>query len=175
MTTHNKCVNKISTALLQAQWQLATAESCTGGLIAAACTEIPGSSRWFERGFITYSNASKSELLGVDSHIIALNGAVSEPVALAMAQGALRHSHADIALSVTGIAGPGGASAEKPVGTIWFAWVTRQQHWTECCHFTGTRRQVRQQTVAHSLQKLYALISDNLDITKEGDNHAKKS
>jgi nicotinamide-nucleotide amidase len=98
--------------------KLATAESCTGGLIAALLTEIPGSSDVVERGFVTYSNDAKSEQLGVPADLIAAHGAVSEPVARAMAEGALRHSHADLAVSVTGVAGPGGGSAAKPVGLV---------------------------------------------------------
>ena len=99
-------------------WRLATAESCTGGLIAASCTELSGSSDWFERGFVTYSNEAKTEMLGVDAALIAAHGAVSEPVARAMAEGALARSRADIAVAVTGIAGPTGGSADKPVGTV---------------------------------------------------------
>ena len=151
----------VGAALLRKHWLLTTAESCTGGLIAASCTEIAGSSGWFERGFVTYSNAAKSELLGVNPGLIAMHGAVSEPVALAMAQGALQHSSAQIAVSVTGIAGPGGGSADKPVGTVWLGWATAQQHWTECCHFAGDRQQIRLQTVLYSLQKLHNLILDN--------------
>jgi nicotinamide-nucleotide amidase len=98
--------------------RLATAESCTGGLIAALLTEIPGSSDVVERGFVTYSNAAKTELLGVPADLIAVHGAVSEPVARAMAEGALAHSHADLAVSVTGVAGPGGGTAAKPVGLV---------------------------------------------------------
>jgi nicotinamide-nucleotide amidase len=165
---------RVGEALLQTHWQLATAESCTGGLIAACCTDIAGSSRWFERGFVTYSNASKAEMLGIDPDLIGTYGAVSEPVALAMAQGALRYSKAHIALSVTGIAGPGGATADKPVGTVWFAWATGHRLWSECCYFQGSRQQIRLQTVAHSLQKLLALINDNLLYTTTGDNNVKK-
>jgi nicotinamide-nucleotide amidase len=151
----------VGVALLQKKWLLTTAESCTGGLIAASCTEIAGSSEWFERGFVTYSNASKSELLGVDPALIDRHGAVSAPVALAMAQGALHHAHAHIAVSVTGIAGPGGGSADKPVGTVWLGWATEHQHWTECCHFNGDRQRIRLQTVLYSLQQLHAFIHHN--------------
>lgn len=152
---------RVAAALTPHGWQLATAESCTGGLIAAACTELPGSSQWFERGFVTYSNAAKSELLGVDAALIAQHGAVSESVARAMAQGALHHSHADFALSVTGIAGPGGGSADKPVGTVWMGWAHANRCWTECCFFAGNRQFIRQQTVLHSLQRLHTLILEN--------------
>ncbi|NBY70392.1 MAG: CinA family protein [Betaproteobacteria bacterium] len=105
--------------------RMATAESCTGGLIAASCTQLSGSSVWFERGFVTYSNAAKSESLGVPSSLIEANGAVSEEVAKAMAMGALNHSHAHLSVAVTGIAGPTGGSAAKPVGTVWLAWAWR--------------------------------------------------
>ena len=108
----------VADLMLKNQWQLATAESCTGGLIAAACTDLAGSSAWFERGFVTYSNAAKSELLGVDAALIAKHGAVSEPVARAMAAGAVAHSQAQVAVSVTGVAGPSGGSVDKPVGTV---------------------------------------------------------
>ena len=136
--------------------RLATAESCTGGLIAAACTELAGSSDWFERGFVTYSNEAKCELLGVDAALIAAHGAVSEPVALAMATGALAHSRADWAVAVTGIAGPGGGSAEKPVGLVWLAWCRRGGAPEAERHvFPGDRAAVRAATV---LQALHGLL-----------------
>src|SRR3989339_1361325 len=105
--------------LLDKGWFLATAESCTGGLIAASCTDLAGSSQWFERGFVTYSNAAKCELLGIDAALINAHGAVSEAVARAMAFGALARSHAQVAIAVTGVAGPGGGSADKQGGTGW--------------------------------------------------------
>ena len=120
-----------ATALLQAcrarGWMVATAESCTGGLVAALLTEIPGSSDVVERGFVTYSNEAKSEMLGVPAGVIAGHGAVSEPVARAMAEGALAHSRAQLAVSITGIAGPGGGSAAKPVGLVHFGLATRDR------------------------------------------------
>ena len=112
---------KMADLLQKKGWFLATAESCTGGLVAAACTELAGSSNWFERGFVPYSNAAKTELLDVDAALIAQHGAVSEPVARAMAAGALSRSQAQVALAVTGVAGPTGGSPLKPVGTVWFA------------------------------------------------------
>ena len=115
-------VDLLAQALLQRGWSLVTAESCTGGLISAACTELAGSSQWFERGFVTYSNDAKHESLGVDAALIARVGAVSEPVAQAMALGALRHAKAQVSLAVTGVAGPTGGSASRPVGTVCFAW-----------------------------------------------------
>ena len=135
-------------------WRLATAESCTGGLIAAACTALAGSSDWFERGFVTYSNAAKTELLGVDAALIATHGAVSEPVALAMAQGALRRAPVQLAVAVTGIAGPGGAVPGKPVGTVWLAWGTAQRVQALLLHLPGDRAAVRLATVQHALHKL---------------------
>ena len=134
---------------------VATAESCTGGLIAAALTEIPGSSDVVDRGFVTYSNAAKSEMLGVDPALIAAHGAVSEPVARAMAEGALARSDATLAVSVTGVAGPGGGSADKPVGTVWFGLAARgQATWSERRVFPGDRAAVRQATVLHALALL---------------------
>ncbi len=130
---------------------LATAESCTGGMIAAACTDLAGSSAWFERGFVSYSNAAKTELLGVDTALIASRGAVSEAVVRAMAAGALSHSNAQVALAVTGVAGPSGGSADKPVGTVWFGWATPKGVSSEAQHFDGDRAAVRQATVQHAL------------------------
>jgi nicotinamide-nucleotide amidase len=140
--------------LLARGWWLASAESCTGGMIAAACTDLAGSSRWFERGFVTYSNEAKTELLGVPHALIDSQGAVSQPVAEAMALGALRRSRAQVAAAVTGIAGPGGGSAQKPVGTVWFAWAVPERCWSECLCFDGDRAAVRLQTVHHALQVL---------------------
>lgn len=144
--------------LLQRQWMLATAESCTGGLIAATCTDLAGSSAWLERGFVTYSNAAKTDMLGVPPELIATHGAVSEPVARAMASGALQHSHAQVALSVTGIAGPSGGSPDKPVGTVWFGWATPGGVWSEVQRFDGDRATVRAATAQHSLQRLVNLL-----------------
>lgn len=145
--------------LQQKGWQMATAESCTGGLIAAACTDLAGSSLWFERGFVTYSNAAKTELLGVDAALIAQHGAVSEEVARAMAQGALAHSRAQAAVAVTGVAGPSGGSADKPVGTVWFGWATPAGVVTQRRRFDGGRAAVRQATVRHALQRLAELLA----------------
>jgi len=144
--------------LRQKQWMLATAESCTGGLIAAACTDLAGSSNWFERGFVTYSNQAKTELLGVDATLIATHGAVSEQVARAMAEGALTRSRAQVTVAVTGVAGPGGGSVDKPVGTVWFGWSIGSQVRTERRHFTGGRATVRAATVQHALQTLLVLL-----------------
>ncbi len=140
--------------------RLATAESCTGGLIAAACTAIAGSSDWFERGFVTYSNAAKTEMLGVDAALIAAHGAVSAEVARAMAEGALARSHAALAIAVTGVAGPGGGSPAKPVGTVWLALArTGQQASAELLQLQGDRAAVRAQTLERALQRLLAALS----------------
>jgi nicotinamide-nucleotide amidase len=144
--------------LLAKGHMMATAESCTGGMIAAACTDLAGSSAWFERGFVTYSNEAKTELLGVPAALITEHGAVSEPVARAMAEGALRHARAHIAVAVTGVAGPGGGSTDKPVGSVWFGWATAAGVKTQLRHFDGDRQQVRQATVRHALQGLNNLL-----------------
>ena len=133
---------------------MATAESCTGGLIAACCTGLSGSSDWFERGFVTYSNAAKTEQLGVPAALIEAHGAVSEAVARAMALGAVAHSRAQVSVAVTGVAGPTGGSADKPVGLVWFGWAVGEQAWTECQRFDGDRDAVRAATVRHGLQGL---------------------
>lgn len=145
---------QLADALTQRGWMLATAESCTGGLIAAACTDLPGSSAWFDRGFVTYSNAAKTEMLGVPSELIDRYGAVSKEVVLAMAQGAIKQSNAQVSIAVSGVAGPDGGSLEKPVGTIWLAWKIRQDCYATCMNWQGNRQFVRIQTVASSLQQL---------------------
>lgn len=134
--------------------RIASAESCTGGLIGAAITEMPGASDIYDRGFVTYSNAAKSELLGVPAALIEQHGAVSEPVARAMAAGALAHSPAHLAVAVTGVAGPTGGSAEKPEGTVWFGWATPEGVFTEHQRFDGDRAAVRQAAVRHALAGL---------------------
>lgn len=148
----------LAAILMQKNRMLATAESCTGGLIAATCTDLPGSSTWLERGFVTYSNAAKTELLGVPADLIARHGAVSEPVARAMAEGAVAHSHAQVSVAVTGVAGPSGGSTDKPVGTVWLGWCVAGHTTTECRHFSGDRAAVRQATVAHALARLVQLL-----------------
>ena len=138
--------------LTQRGWMLATAESCTGGWIAKCCTDVAGSSAWFDRGFITYSNAAKQDMLGVRAETLAQYGAVSEAVVAEMATGALRHSQAHIAVAVSGIAGPSGGSPEKPVGTVCFAWAMRNgEILTKTCQFAGDREAVRWQSVVFAL------------------------
>lgn len=147
--------------LLRTKSRLAVAESCTGGGIAFVLTAIPGSSRWFERGFITYSNASKREVLGVDGGILDQHGAVSGPVVAAMAEGAIAHSRAHCSMAVSGVAGPDGGSSDKPVGTVWFAWSRGPDRTvTECCHFTGDRRAVREQSIAHAIKGMVSYLGD---------------
>ena len=158
LATEHLC-GLVANLLCKRQWMLATAESCTGGLIAAACTDLAGSSNWFERGFVTYSNAAKTELLGVPAELIEQFGAVSEPVARAMAAGALAHSHAQVAVAVTGVAGPGGGSVDKPVGTVWFGWATPSGQHSECQRFAGDRAAVRAATVRHALTRLLTLLA----------------
>jgi nicotinamide-nucleotide amidase len=150
MNCHAKQLGEM---LLHQQMKLVTAESCTGGGVASAVTEIPGSSAWFERGFVTYSNESKIELLGVPETTIERYGAVSEETALAMAEGALKNSHAQIAISITGIAGPDGGSAEKPVGTVWFGFANQQQSTAVLQCFQGDRCDIRRQAVEFALLK----------------------
>jgi nicotinamide-nucleotide amidase len=145
--------------LLAKRWRLSTAESCTGGLVSASITALAGSSEWFERGYITYSNQAKSEDIDVSQNLIEQYGAVSDQVARAMALGAKQNSGSDIALSITGIAGPTGGSPEKPVGTVCFAWVlTNDQMISETKHFEGNRQQIRQQACDFSLRKLLSLV-----------------
>jgi nicotinamide-nucleotide amidase len=146
-------VTQLAQALTGRGWMMTTAESCTGGLIAGACTELAGSSLWFDRGVVTYSNEAKVDLLGVPAELIAQHGAVSEPVAMAMAQGALARSQAQIAVAVTGVAGPGGGSPDKPVGTVWLAWACHDGLVQAERHvFGGDRAAVRSATVRCALQ-----------------------
>ena len=137
---------------------LATAESCTGGGVAQAITEIAGSSEWFERGFVTYSDDAKTDMLDIPAALIAQHGAVSEEIAEAMAEGALANSNADVTVSVTGIAGPGGAVPGKPVGTVCFGWSKHGASHTERLVFGGDRQAVRSQTVVHALQGLLRFL-----------------
>ena len=151
-------LTQISLRLLARRHMLATAESCTGGMIAAACTDLSGSSQWFERGFVTYSNEAKAEMLAVPPGLIEQHGAVSEPVARAMADGALAHSRAQVSLAVTGVAGPTGGTDAKPVGTVWFAWCVGSETHSEMQHFVGDRAAVRMATVRYALKRLLSLL-----------------
>jgi nicotinamide-nucleotide amidase len=150
-------IQKIAIKLLAGQFQLATAESCTGGLLAKVLTDQAGSSRWFERGFVTYSNASKHELLGVKISTLEQHGAISAAVACEMAAGVLSNSQAQFSIAITGIAGPG--KTEKPVGTIWFAWAGEKfPTYAKMQQFSGDRALIRSQAVQFALQELNKLI-----------------
>jgi nicotinamide-nucleotide amidase len=150
---------QLAKLLLQQQKQLAVAESCTGGWLAKCLTDIAGSSHWFERGFVTYSNAAKQEMLGVRPKTLLRDGAVSEAVVQEMALGALAHSQADISVAISGIAGPGGAVPGKPVGTVCFSWAEKDtKHQQDTMHFEGDRDAVRRQSVVHALQGLLDVL-----------------
>jgi len=159
MTAHTAGLSiALGRALAERGFRAATAESCTGGLVAAAITDIPGSSAWFDRGFVTYTDDAKRTDLGVPAELLAAHGAVSEPVARAMAEGALARSAADVAVSITGIAGPGGATPGKPVGTVCFAFARRGHHaQARTLHLDGDRAAVRAQSVDVALEGLIAL------------------
>jgi nicotinamide-nucleotide amidase len=148
----NALAARVGRRLKAKRARLVTAESCTGGWVAQAVTAISGSSAWFERGFVTYSNASKHEMLGVRKGTIKSHGAVSEETAREMAKGALRKSRGTIAVAVTGVAGPTGGSAAKPVGTVCFSWATRRGLWSETRRFRGNRESVRRQSVVRALK-----------------------
>ncbi len=147
-------------ALKQAGRSVATAESCTGGWLGAVLTSIPGSSQWYDRGFVSYSNVAKREMLGVKTETLTRHGAVSEPTARAMAEGALAHSQADLTVAITGIAGPAGGTLEKPVGTVCLAWAARkQQTLSRTERFTGDRETVRRQAILAAIDGLRALLA----------------
>ncbi len=158
MTTRDIC-EQLAKQLQARGWMMATAESCTGGLIAGACTDLSGSSAWIDCGFVTYSNEAKMAMLAVDPALLEQHGAVSEPVAAAMATGALARSRAKAAVAVTGVAGPTGGSKDKPVGTVWFCWNVAGQLTTELKRFDGDRAAVRSATVQHALQRLLELVT----------------
>ena len=150
---------RVGEALLERKLMLACAESCTGGWVAEVVTATGGSSQWFERGFVTYSNAAKQELPGVKADTLRQDGAVSEAVVREMATGALRRSHAQAALAISGVAGPSGGSPGKPVGTVCFAWVLRGgEPPAETLHFPGDREAVRKQSVIHALHGLLRML-----------------
>jgi nicotinamide-nucleotide amidase len=153
---------QLGESLLRRGWKVALAESCTGGWVAKCLTDIAGSSAWFDRGFVTYSNAAKVEMLGVSAETLETAGAVSEPTVRAMAAGALVHSEADLALAISGIAGPGGAVPGKPVGTVCFAWAIKDQlQQADTQYFSGDRDAVRRQSVAHGLRGLVHVLGND--------------
>lgn len=146
-------VKELADILIEQDKMLVTAESCTGGWVAKCCTDLPGSSTWFDRGFVTYSNEAKQEQLGVELATLEKNGAVSLPVVEEMAFGALKHSAADISVAITGIAGPGGGSEHKPVGTVWIGWGLKDGGVHSICfQFEGDREAVRRQAVFEALR-----------------------
>ncbi len=160
MSSLQTLIETVAQQLLAKHWQMATAESCTGGLIASRLTALPGSSKWFERGFVTYSNLSKQEMLGIKPELVSKFGAVSEEVAAAMALGALQHSTAQIALAVTGIAGPGGGSVEKPVGTVCLGWAAKGLAvQTSKIHCAGDRQAVRLAATQQALEGILRLLN----------------
>ncbi|MEX3954473.1 CinA family protein [Trinickia sp. EG282A] len=151
---------RVGNKLRDTRLMLVTAESCTGGMVATAITDISGSSGWFERGFVTYSNQAKTEMIGVPAELIDKHGAVSEPVAHAMAEGALRNSRAQVSLAITGVAGPGGGTETKPVGMVSFAWSNRLHTSVETLVFKGDRKQIRTQAAAHALRGLLSFLDE---------------
>jgi len=149
---------RLGRALLVRGWRVATAESCTGGWIAKTLTDIPGSSQWFDGGVVSYSNAAKTDLLGVGQEVLAAQGAVSEPVVRAMANGARDRFHTELAVAVSGVAGPDGGTPDKPVGTVCFAWATPNGTGTARRVFAGGRDSVRRQSVAFAIERLVDLV-----------------
>lgn len=151
-------VQKLADKLLAQKLIISTAESCTGGGISQALTSLAGSSAWFDTGFVTYSNAAKQRLLNVPAALFETDGAVSEAVVLAMTAGAIQNSRANLAVAVSGIAGPDGGSEEKPVGTVWIAWQWESKSLARCFHFSGDRGAVRQATVLAALEGCLLLV-----------------
>lgn len=161
MTTETQDLcQKIGQQLVLRQWRVGTAESCTGGLLAAAITDVAGSSAWFDEGLVTYANHSKQRLLGVSADVLAAVGAVSQPVVEAMVAG-VQSRGAEVAVATSGIAGPDGGTPEKPVGTVWFAWALAGQVHSQCEVFTGDRIQVRVQATEFALRKLLQLLENS--------------
>jgi nicotinamide-nucleotide amidase len=155
----SQLAHQLGEALLAKGWKLACSESCTGGGIAAAVTDIAGCSQWFDRGFVSYSNLAKQEMLGVGKSTLNAHGAVSEAVVKEMVAGALSRSQARVAVAVSGIAGPGGGTDDKPVGTVCLAWQVEGQEPVVCTeHFSGDRAFVREQTVFSALQGLLSVV-----------------
>jgi len=148
--------------LISHQWKITTAESCTGGGIASVITSVAGSSAWFEQGFITYSNSAKQQQLNVDKVLLIKHGAVSAAVVCAMAEGACTKANANVAIAVSGIAGPGGGSPDKPVGTVWLAWAIQNTDTkAKCYRFQGDRESVRAQAITAAISELNKILSDN--------------
>lgn len=153
---------EVAQALLARNARMATAESCTGGWVAEQLTAIPGSSKWFEAGYVTYSNAAKQRMLGVSAQLLQTKGAVSESVVVQMAEGALHDADVDITVAISGIAGPDGGTQQKPVGTVWFAWAIKDHPTVSCLSFfSGDRRTIREQAVEQALQGLLAYLPNS--------------
>lgn len=162
MNRIDSALHSLTALLREKKLLIATAESCTGGMASSFLTQLPGSSSWFERGFVTYSNLAKQEMLAVDKVLIETEGAVSEKVALAMAKGALAFSKADVSFAITGIAGPGGGSPLKPVGTICFAWAMRPQRSLSltCCFQPSSREEIRELSCIQAFEGMIAFIQE---------------
>lgn len=158
-TDIKKLTDKLASQLRQKKYRICTAESCTGGLIAKSLTDLAGSSEWFDRGFVTYSNQAKIDMLGVQSSTLETHGAVSESVAQEMAAGAIQHSESQVAIAVTGIAGPGGGSQDKPVGMVCFAFAIPGKVIPEIHYFEGDRAKIREASLIHALHRLKDLLS----------------
>ncbi len=163
MMNLEELAEKVGSTLAGHGWMLVAAESCTGGWVAQKVTDIAGSSAWFDRGFVTYSNESKQDMLGVPEQLLRSHGAVSEPVVLAMLAGALNKSRAQVGVAISGIAGPGGGTPDKPVGTVWFAWGIRGGRTRSGVeHFSGDRRAVRERAVAQALLGILDLVHESV-------------
>lgn len=160
MASELTLAQQLGDALRHHHLTCAVAESCTGGRVASAITEIPGSSQWFDRGYVTYTNESKTAMLGVSPALFINHGAVSEAVVIAMAEGVLNHCAADVSVAISGVAGPSGGTPEKPVGTVWLAWTLRHHKTIATCHhFDGDRSSIRTQAVREALQGLISILS----------------
>lgn len=167
--TLHSLAESVACAAVENHARIVTAESCTGGWIAKMLTDVPGSSAWFDCGMAAYSYEAKQALLGVQPHTLQQHGAVSRPTVIEMVSGALVHSGATLAVAVTGIAGPGGGTEDKPVGTVWIAWKRRGDYPSaKQFHFDGSRDEVRRHTVVASLQGLLALMDGHLTVVEQG-------
>lgn len=156
----DRMIEELAVQAKSKQMRVATAESCTGGWVAQELTALAGSSIWFDCGFVTYSNEAKQRMLGVTADLIISNGAVSEPVVVAMAKGAVERSSAELSVAISGVAGPGGGSPDKPVGTVWLAWYLKGSEVESCCYqFEGDRSEVRQQAVEQAIKGLIKQLS----------------
>ncbi len=174
MDVSHRLAAKLGKSLRERKLILATAESCTGGWVAKVVTAVAGSSEWYDRGYVTYSDAAKSEMLDVSGETIAEHGAVSEPVVRAMAEGAIAKSGAHIAVAISGIAGPLGGTPIKPVGTVCLSWAMEgQETRSSSTHFAGDRNMVRQQAVMAAIQGLVELVAESSPVTEEKPGRAR--